>query len=1335
VKTHVPSILKPASALAENAQDMRSKTFLEAGALQRAIFNSANFSSIATDAKGVIQIFNVGAERMLGYTAAEVLNKITPADISDPQEIIARAQALSVELQTQIAPGFEALVFKASRGIEDIYELTYIRKDGSRFPAVVSVTALRDAEGVIIGYLLIGTDNTARKRAEEALLKAGALQRAIFNSANFSSIATDAKGVIQIFNVGAERMLGYTAEEVLNKITPADISDPQEIIARAQALSVELQTQIAPGFEALVFKASRGIEDIYELTYIRKDGSRFPAVVSVTALRDAEGVIIGYLLIGTDNTARKRAEEALLKAGALQRAIFNSANFSSIATDAKGVIQIFNVGAERMLGYTAEEVLNKITPADISDPQEIIARAQALSVELQTQIAPGFEALVFKASRGIEDIYELTYIRKDGSRFPAVVSVTALRDAEGVIIGYLLIGTDNTARKQIEAEQTQLAQRLRDHQFYTRSLFESNIDALMTTDAPGIITDVNKQMEALTGCTRDELIGAPFKTFFTDPKRAEAGITLALSKRKVIDYELTARDRDGKETVVSYNATTFYDRDRRLQGVFAAVREITERKQYERSLREATQRAERANRAKSEFLANMSHEIRTPLNAVIGLGYLLEHTTLSEDQRQLLTKIQFGGRALLGVINNVLDLSKIEAGEMSLEDEPFDLQQLVRDLSQMLAPQAVAKGIELIVQSAPGLPRMVNGDASRLRQILTNLLGNSIKFTAAGHVELKVFCTEQGSDRIRLSCTVQDTGIGIEPAALERLFTPFTQADASTTRRFGGTGLGLSIARRFVELMGGEIGVISTVAVGSTFWIEIPLRIAHSADDTLSADGARGPRILIADYNGDALAGPGAMVRALGWSPQLAETGEQLLEVVANTQPNAWPDVLILNLRLLDTPARQLIARLEKECAPGELPPIIVVADVAPREPLKRTTDVVLVRPLASSALFNAVNSAVSRRHDGHERIFQSINFDLLHAQWLAGVRVLVVDDGDINLQVARGILEKQGATVTTCTDGGAALAHVRAHHEQLDVVLMDVQMPVLDGNEATRRIRGELQLQTLPIVALTAGALVGERQRSLEAGMNDFVSKPFDPEALIRKVRRLVERARGEPIPIVVLDTKPAGHAVDGPNMSSIDAGVVKQMLGDDLSLFKSLLARMLRDCADLALPICVSPDDQTTRSQLQGRTHKLKGSAGMIGATKVMLLAGAAEEALQECRPVDIVEGILRQLSSALTTLREEAEVFLAGQPERDAAAGVKVANPPNIGTADIDELCALLESQNLAAVDKFGLLSRSLSETLTVARFDRLRDAIDDLDFQRGAELLREAAMHQSSRAIGK
>src|SRR6187549_584928 len=298
------------------------------------------------------------------------------------------------------------------------------------------------------------------------------------------------------------------------------------------------------------------------------------------------GVLPETKLLVPDGGIEFQRQETILKTGALQDAIFNSANFSSIATDVRGVIQIFNIGAERMLGYTAAEVMNTITPADISDPQELIVRAKALSAELGTPITPGFEALVFKASRGIEDIYELTYFRKDGSRFPAVVSVTALRDAQDAIIGYLLIGTDNTARKQVEAEQKVLDQRFRDQQFYTRSLIESNIDALMTTDPSGIITDVNKQMEALTGCTRDELIGAPFKSHFTDPERAEAGIKQVLRESQVTNYELTARARDGKETVVSYNATTLHDRARGLQGVFAAARDVTERNRLEQVLLE-----------------------------------------------------------------------------------------------------------------------------------------------------------------------------------------------------------------------------------------------------------------------------------------------------------------------------------------------------------------------------------------------------------------------------------------------------------------------------------------------------------------------------------------------------------------------------------------------------------------------------------------------------------------------------------------------------------------------------------------------------------------------------
>ena len=520
-----------------------------------------------------------------------------------------------------------------------------------------------------------------------------------------------------------------------------------------------------------------------------------------------------------------RREEAVLKAGALQNAILNSANFSSIATDAKGVIQIFNVGAERMLGFTAAEVLNKITPAEISDPLEVIARAKALSQELKTTIAPGFEALVFKASRGIEDIYELTYIRKDGSRFPAVVSVTALRDAENIIIGYLLIGTDNTARKQVEAEQKKLDQRLRDQQFYTRSLIESNIDALITTDPSGIITDVNKQMEALTGSTRDELIGAPFKGYFTDPERAEAGIKLVLSEKKVTDYELTARARDGKHTDVSYNATTFYDRDRTLQGVFASARDVTERKRFEQALQEtnvelenAKLNAEKANRAKSDFLSGMSHELRSPLNAILGFAQLIESATPppTNSQKESIEQILQAGWHLLKLINEILDLAVIESGKVFLSLEPVPLDDVLYECQAMMEAQALQHGIRLTFPASEK-PRFVWADQTRFKQIIINLLSNAIKYNK-DKGSVVVTCADLDNGRIRIS--FRDTGDGLEPEKISQLFQPFNRL-GQEARGVAGTGIGLVVTKQLTELMDGTLGVESTLGVGSVFWVEL----------------------------------------------------------------------------------------------------------------------------------------------------------------------------------------------------------------------------------------------------------------------------------------------------------------------------------------------------------------------------------------------------------------------------------------------------------------------------------------------------------------------------------
>ena len=656
-------------------------------------------------------------------------------------------------------------------------------------------------------------------RREEALLKAGALQDAIFNSANFSSIATDEKGIIQIFNVGAERMLGYRAAEVVNKITPADISDSQEVIARARALSAELKTEIAPGFEALVFKASRGIEDIYELTYIRKDGSRFPAVVSVTALRDGHGGIIGYLLIGTDNTARKLAEEALLKAGALQNAIFKSANFSCIATDAKGVIQLFNVGAERMLGYTAAEVLNKITPADLHDPLEMIVRAEALSQELGTRIAPGFEALAFKASRGIEDVYELTKIRKDGSRIPAVVSVTALRDAQDGIIGYLLIGTDNTARQLVEEERKRFA--------------------------------------------------------------------LALQETNV-------------------------------------------------KLESAKSVAEKANLAKSEFLSSMSHELRTPLNAILGFAQLMSGSSPppTASQAKRIDQILQAGWYLLKLINEILDLAVIESGKLSLSKESVSLSEVMNECQAMMEPQAQQRGI---VMSFPRFdaPVFVSADRTRLKQIVINLVSNAIKYnTERGTIV--VACAVSGSERIRLS--VKDTGAGLPPEKLAQLFQPFNRL-GQEAGGVAGTGIGLVMSKRLADLMGGVLGVESTVGVGSTFWCELnvaekpQLAIRNGEAEALVlpealAAAARRTLLYIEDNPANMQLVEELIAEGPGMRLVTAVDGTLGIELARTTQPH----VILMDINLPGINGFKALKILRADPGTAHIPVIALSANAMPRD-------------------------------------------------------------------------------------------------------------------------------------------------------------------------------------------------------------------------------------------------------------------------------------------------------------------------------------------------------------------------------------------------------------------
>ena len=763
--------------------------------------NSIGDGVITTNALAQVTSLNPLAAALTGWTQEQASGRRI-------EEVLQIVHKSSRELV--LNPVMDALQYGAVQELAN--HTVLLSRDGREYDIADSCAPILAHDGQVIGAVLVFRNVTQEYAVQQKTHDSAVLIQTILNTVADGVLTLHGKSLlVETVNPAIEVMFGYAAVDMIGH-------------------DIRL---LIPAYSPLATGAADGVADgspqapvaipVREVQGRRKDGSVFALEIALNEMwLGGERHFTGVL---RDFTTRKLAEEAIFKEGALQAAIFNSANFSSIATDAKGVIQIFNVGAERMLGYTALEVMNRITPADISDPQEVIVRAKALSAELETPIAPGFEALVFKASRGIEDIYELTYIRKDGSRFPAVVSVTALRDDDDAIIGYLLIGTDNTARQQIEEERKKLDQRLRDQQFYTRSLIEANIDAIMTTDPVGIITDVNKQMESLTDCTRDELIGAPFKKYFTDPERAEAGIALVLNEKTVTNYELTARTRDGRETVVSYNATTFYDRDRNLQGVFAAARDVTERKRLDGvleaknvELEAARTLAEKANLAKSDFLSSMSHELRSPLNAILGFAQLMESEAPppTMGQQESISQILRAGWHLLKLINEILDLTIIESGQIPISKEPVLISAILTECQGMFEQQAQQRGItmQFPVRDAGSY---VLADHTRLKQVFINLLNNAIKYNRP-HGSVEVFCSLQPKARVRVS--IRDTGLGLRLDQQAQLFQAFNRL-GQEAGGVEGTGIGLVVAKQLVGLMGGAIGVQSTVGEGSVFWFEL----------------------------------------------------------------------------------------------------------------------------------------------------------------------------------------------------------------------------------------------------------------------------------------------------------------------------------------------------------------------------------------------------------------------------------------------------------------------------------------------------------------------------------
>jgi hypothetical protein len=781
----------------------------------------------------------------------------------------------------------------------------------------------------------------------------------------------------------------------------------------------------------------------------------------------------------------RQAEEALLKAGALQKAIFNSANFSSIATDARGVIQIFNVGAERMLGYTAAEVVDKITPAAISDPQELIARAEALSLELDTTITPGFEALVFKALRGIEDIYELTYIRKDGSRFPAIVSVTALRDAQDTIIGYLLIGTDNTARKHVE-------EKLRWTEESFRLMVESVTDyAIVMLDPEGRVVSWNAGAERIKGYSAEEIVGQHFSRFYPrediQSGTPQRDLDVVADKGQFEDEGWRVR-QDGSTFWANVVFTAIRDQGGNLRGFAMLTRDLTEPMKIEATLTKAKDDADAANQAKSAFLATMSHELRTPMNAILGYSEILMEDAQDKGQEDFipdLQKIHASGNHLLSLINNILDLSKIEAGKMDLFLESFGISRVIEDVVSTIRPLVEKNANTLQVHCAADLGIM-HADLTKVRQSLFNLLSNACKFTENGTITLEA--SRQlisGVDWIKFS--VSDTGIGMAPDQMEKLFQPFVQGDASTSRKFGGTGLGMTITHRFCEMMGGEISAASEPGRGTTFTIRLPAQVM--VQPPAAAPLSEPPEPMVSEGLSTVLvieddpATRDLLKRFLskdGFRVKTVAEGEEGLRLARELQP----DVITLDVMMSGLDGWAVLTELKADPALADIPVVMLTFVDNKNLGYALGASDYLTKPIQRERLLAVLDKY--RRHPQPGP-------------------VLVVEDDPDTREILRRLLEKEGCQVIAAANGRLALERLAESRPML--ILLDLMMPEMDGFQFIDRLRQHKNWRNIPIVVVTAKDLTKEDRLRLNGYVQEIIRKDACPrDELLAEVSELVK-------------------------------------------------------------------------------------------------------------------------------------------------------------------------------------------------------------------------------------
>jgi len=1154
-----------------------------------------------------------------------------------------------------------------SSGCGQRTEYRYQLQDGSVRHIESQSSAILDQNGAIQNVLVVSRDISERKNTSQALRDSEVQLMHILDTALDAVVGMDQSGRVVHWNPEAERMFGYSASQAIGSEMADLIVPPAYRSRHREGLQRFLQTGSGPVVGVRV-----------EITAVRADGSEFEIELAIATptLRDKNYFFSAFI---RDISERKRAEEARLASEQRYRVLYESSRDAILTlSPATGFIG-GNPAAVALFGCRDERQFTALSPATTSPEfQPDGARSDGKAATMMQ-----------KALENGTHIFEWMHQSLDGAKFWAEVLLTRMEmDGEVVLQANV---RDISERKQAEANIRLLNQNLewrietrteqlrfqRDvlvelaqsdksdfdtalldilraaavtlkveragywsldqsgdwiecRQLFIHSGFVVDADALgmrlFRSDYPDYFAAI-QQNQTLAA---DDAHAHPATSGFTESYFKPLGISSMLdaavwfhgSAVGVACFEHVGEMRSWSPEEVDFAAS--------IATMIALALEASNRARTEVELALMRDRALEASKLKSEFLANMSHEIRTPMNAIIGLSHLALKTEMTVKQRDYVSKIHRAGTALLGIINDILDFSKIEADKLEVESLDFDLEEVLDNVSILVGHKAGDKGLELLYRIPADIPRHLVGDPLRLWQILVNLLNNAVKFTEQGEIEIAAELLEQADNRVKLRFTVRDTGIGLTPEQSERLFQAFSQADGSTTRKYGGTGLGLSISKRLVELMDGEIFAESEAGQGSRFIFTacFGLSAETCGKQRVLPQNQTGLRVLVADDNATARAIIQEMLLRFPCEVATASSGQAAVAAVKGCDGIAPYDLILMDLNMPGINGIDAAKLIKRDAGLITMPRVVMMTafdnDDERRQAEELWIDGFLSKPVSESALFDTVVNYCSVGASGE---VMPTGIDSLRQSGLEGVHILLVEDNEINQQIVVELLQSVGVIIDVANNGREAVDKVLAVPHRYDAILMDLQMPEMGGFEATRIIRADVRFADIPILAMTAHAMDEERERCLAVGMNDHITKPVDPELLFQVLGHWLKRDR-QPVKHNAVFSQ---SALQIPGIDS-DAGL-RRVAGNQ-KLYVSLLRQFCQSQGDAVerIGVALAEQDFTGAGRIM---HTIKGVSGNIGAVAAQEQAARLETLVRDNESLAVLQRALQEFDVIIATL----------------------------------------------------------------------------------------------------